>query len=489
MIAANVLKNMTGKAGEFRPRHELIEVDKHSPLSKEDKPLVTNFMVRMKMDKLVLLPNFDSRALSLSQPSGFVATIHAQSPFQYEAFVGHALFRGMARIRVQMPEDLGDEDKARMRRALNVFIRDESHNPPRVHAPNKPTAEVHGGWTASLGPAGYIRLDKCGFDLFERPQYWLIVVAGLPSETYDDLDRHLQLMSQNENYTMADAWLDETNTIALFRHLAKMNRSRLLADACNALGLQPFGEDAIHKDVAFDHVRLDGEDDKFKASLDWLREQDLGRVGIPASYVLPRLTPKECSKPLPEFIQGFALGCAAYAMANTIKFPHYFADTHDVVFNDVFDMGEKQQLIVYSSACCTKQTGGIPYILGPGELILIYNPETYMAWHNLFFNAFPTEGRFVVNTPGSAQKCITFENSQLAVCRMAIGTWIFDEPVDPSTEVKVDHKIRYNVPPKSKCLICQPLIVRVAAVDSNGWAMPTTKTGRWNLVDDEYVGI
>ena len=236
-LAYNGARN--AKVGDWTPRYYIKDKGCNRKLTDEELNAISLLLKRMNIDEFVLMPNIQPNYPTIYPPTGYVATVHQDAAFRYDFVAGlRTLFRGVARCRVSLASDhIGDADRRRMRRALNLFIRDVSPIPPLWLADKAPNSTEDSGWVASLGPAGWIGLyrgrkqDPHNLVAVVDTEYYLVVCAGLDEKTYDNMERYMMGQSSQESGISMQAMFGTGGALNPWRKLAAENRRRLLAMA------------------------------------------------------------------------------------------------------------------------------------------------------------------------------------------------------------------------------------------------------------------
>jgi len=98
------------KVGDWTPRYRILQNGCNRKLDDEELNAISLMLKCMKMDEFVLLPNIQPNHPWIFPPTGYVATVHQDAPFNYDFVAGlRTLFRGVARCRVLLAADhIGD---------------------------------------------------------------------------------------------------------------------------------------------------------------------------------------------------------------------------------------------------------------------------------------------------------------------------------------------------------------------------------------------
>lgn len=480
-----------------------------------ERDMYERFAFIMEYESMVLLANAQSNYNTLYPPTGYVATVRADSIFQSDAFVGlHNLFRGVAWVKVQMDTDLlSDVDRKVMRRRLNLLVRDKSPHPPR-RCDGHILAKVNGGWAPSLGKCGWLGLycgrthDPRGDEVgFASKDYYLAVVAGLDEETYGDLDREMNACSGKS--ATVGSMFEPGGILEPYRQLAAENRRRLLALAVNAMQLRLLDAAVEEHETFYEYLQMQNPDLNAEMQCHtWLR---LGPARIPATFRMPQAQPRDVPEAFPEALRGFELGRAMESTDPRVqRRPTYVSgkSVFDTGMNDVLPLvggeGWAGLMGVYMGAAATTARNGVPYTTGPCGIIKIFNLAHNMGWENpRMFNAFPSEAIHSFDPTARVTVDLTWERADLAVNRNA-GAWFYADPVDravsaqaggiggPATAAPVKLRDRYGSPcAEAISLFLEPMLVRVSAKDPLDLATaPEFESMKFgNIGVDKYEGI
>jgi hypothetical protein len=442
-------------AGIYRPKYQLHCDDFGRPLTEEEKQAWTDFSYEMGYDHVHLLCNADVRLNTMNAPMGYVASMHADSPFCYSAFCGHELFRGMARVALKCELALkGDGRRERIMEECNKRIRDASPIPPKLGD------SADGGWVCALGQSGFLRIDKAAKALGEPFTYYISVVAGLPGELLEEVIRLMHPRSPPR--TMREMFIGPEAVLAGVREIAKMNRARLLCEFAMAIAVAQGRkvEDLVDSVTECPMEYTSNGPDNWPG--EWLY--------VPAWYRAPRMQPRLVKQLVSKRNDAAIRAC-----------PSYIRLLSDVMFCDVV-LIEPDEVAVYASAICTKRRSEVPFIkAGPLGTIDVYNAEGNEWMHKEKLHAFPAEGRYVPQraTPSSAVD-VTWEHPGLSENRMANADWVFEPPGAKPLSARYGKAIELT----SKDVMMLE-IVRLASRDPQGFASdPDPAAGRFAHIYD-----
>lgn len=375
-----------------------------------------------ELHNTTILSNFDARLGVLAPMFGYVSVFNENTLFNAHLY-DRNLFRGIAIKEVTW----GRHSIDKLQHRVNAMIGDKSP---------KPAQRGDGGkWICSLGANGWIGLYETNVTI--EPKKYIIVVAGLDEQCYEQMRAEMRLMHRMK--TTKDAFA----SLQYWKDVAALNRRRLLATMCSILSIQVHYEDVAYVPRS---ITTPFTEELTEKAIKWLGDPP---VRVPLWYRIPSRTPQGCDE-IPDDLYGYALGEALQGKADKRQLA--CDDLLDFVLDDVHYYRD-DLLMRYSGAM--PLSSHVVYISGPVQSIHLYTlnqvvtqPETYNTI------AVEAVGECQLSRPQFPKYlCVTWEDGQVNN-RMAQSQY---EPLKPIPELQ--HTPR---------AVLEPVFVRISMMDHLG---------------------
>ena len=377
-----------------------------------------------ELHNTTILSNFDARIGVLAPMFGYVSVLNENTLFNAHLY-DRNLFRGIAIKEVTW----GRHSIDKLEHRVNAIIADKSP---------KPAQRGDGGkWICSLGANGWIGLYET--NVTRSPKKYIIVVAGLDEQCYDQMRAEMRQMHRIK--TTKDAFA----SLKYWKDVAATNRRRLLATMCSILSIPIHYEDVA---LVSRSIETPCTAELTEKAIKWLGDPP---IRLPIWYHIPSRTPRGCDE-IPEDLYGYALGEAMQEKAEKRQIT--CDDFLDFVLDDV-NYYRDDLLMRYSGAM--PLLTHVVYISGPAQNILLYTldkvvtqPETYNTI------AVEAVGECQLSRPKFPDHlCVTWEDGQVNN-RMAQSQY---EPLKPIPELQQQRTL---------CDTLEPVFVRVSMMDHLG---------------------
>lgn len=188
-------------------------------MDEEDKRRLNHLTCGWGMRRVVVFAHFTMRHGTLCPPTGYAASLSADTPFVVDPFLNVNLCMGMSTFEVDVPWDsleIPAGVHAEIVRLSRRYIADTSPSPPEWDA------SPVGGWVEALGDGGSVGLFvRTGED---RAEWSIRVVASLHRDTVGEFELSL-LEAQDGKVTVGDA----ARMFERLEVLADFNRRRIAA--------------------------------------------------------------------------------------------------------------------------------------------------------------------------------------------------------------------------------------------------------------------
>jgi hypothetical protein len=402
--------------------------DYGAPLGQEDSELLVALAGYLSAESMHLLSNFKNNANAMLPPTGYVAHVRRDAPMKPDAFRGlHRLFRGVAIVDIDIGDsELSEKARETWRAAINLFLRDVSPHPPRLHDP------VDGGWVCELGRGGWVglftgRIIQPNHSRTRNTSTYLVVTAGLPDKTAVELDAFLA----NQRSTWDDVFGPKMDPI---RALAAENRNRILAVAVSALAMAiGMRSPVTYRAKPFPKQELRGDPGLLPAAKALLKE--LLKINtpldvVPSWFAFPSVTPRDMPE-IPAKLRGFSLG--AYLGDAATRNPAILAGAIDCLCDDVV-LIDSDRMAIIMGACFVDSENGVPVTHGPLSDVVIYNYKHAVEWLALPLCAIPYEACYHVgNAPIVKSSNSTWGDSSVEPNCNVAGEWSYKPPNNPET--------------------------------------------------------
>ena len=296
-------------------------------IKEEDENELIEYCRQWKIERFVILPNFQANLRSLLPPSGFVASLSRNAVIPSALFEGVPLFMRVSLFRVQTPwtSTTIPRDVAKsIQSHLQLFLRDNSTDPPFVSSRNHHKDK---GWACSLGPGG-----AAGFYSFtgKKQQWYIMVRCGLDHVTNEQVHEELR-EAENQGKTLFDMAQDPNGIFTTIDRLTSDNAARIAATLARAANVQSLGQgDQLNTPIHCvpfptddgaaaaaaaaengkddENTENDENDARIDMSLRWLEECGIGMSAlIPTWFCIPHRAPRGIPE-APEMIHGFPIG-------------------------------------------------------------------------------------------------------------------------------------------------------------------------------------
>jgi len=395
-----------------KPRiDEPLSIESKTQLKEKETELTQRMMDNNRFYELSLCSNYDARCGFLMPPCGYVATIHKEELFNYEMMDRH-LFRGVAILELpSVKENFSDVTIADWKQKINVFIRDESINPPLAS-----TFNTH-RWQPSLGPFGWISVclntkTNC---------HAIIVVSSLDQKTYEEMEGTMIQMTE-EGKTVEYAM----GKLEVYRGIAKKNRNALLTEVAMSMGLQhmclPDYTQLIPPTLPDTYLDEQEKDDFISI---------VGTTHLPLYYVFPKRIPRG-TKLKTKFTSKALWSMKDNEINASKRTPHYVDVFMDIIIEDL--VPHENGRYIRLSNCCHETSPKIQ-LQGPLQPILL-SLATQNTGDEL--GCFPAQSK--VNRDGKGindarTKNVTWEDGDINFNQCCNVDYLpFDKPLpDPIT--------------------------------------------------------
>lgn len=243
---ADLTKHLTAKLSGMR-----IKTEKEAAANKEVVRRVHAMMSVLNASRISRFPNFKMH--TLTSPTGYTAVVDSRTPFSMDPFVVD-LFRVMAAIEVEVPDNGLDHRMAEFKAILKKVIPTTSYAPPNIRTDSPST-----GWAPSLGQRGsLVGVYKMIPRHSGSARYFLVCNSTLPEQTLAQLhvaleQTHIETLTELGHYRLTEKLQEPTNlsmhttfreafrdgsVMHNARDIAVENAIRLLIIAARSLGLQ-----------------------------------------------------------------------------------------------------------------------------------------------------------------------------------------------------------------------------------------------------------